>query len=228
MWRRFLIAGVLALASGEARAADILELLKTHKIVIGKGCGEPCTPEPMNPVGEIRLAEGVVVDFNLQNKTGFIYPVNKEEDILNHPLMAGSFQRFQKPFSLRTMARIEGDILVLLLKQAYGSNPQDPINEIRERRIRITGTTCDVRQELSHKARNYRHSAKLRFPCELVPVTTASEPSAGHGWKALLFADIKDPSIGRSTQSFSLVNDRLYYNISGCKDGSSLAVEFDW
>ncbi|MGD9922500.1 MAG: hypothetical protein AB7V13_13820 [Pseudorhodoplanes sp.] len=222
---RLLVISALALIPARAQAADILELLKTHKIVMGEGCTEPCTLGRMNPTGEIRLADGYLMAISLQEKGGYIYPINAEEDILKHPLMQGYFARSSvKQFRLLTKSEVSGGILTYSSDSAFGSNSQQPIKLLSRTKIEIAENTCAGRSEYIQAHGTHR----IRFPCAVVALTGGSEDAGATGWRRLNFVDVKSSQGGRYSESFDLVNDRLYYNVELCKDSSWLSMEFEW
>jgi hypothetical protein len=241
MWRRLLIAGVLALASGEARAADILELLKTHKIVGGDVCwdkgSKPCNPPPMNARTEIRLMNDLIISRSLETKTGVIYPLNREDDIVDHPLMREFYRRQPlKHHYAKAQATVSGDTLVLTRKegfeQGFGPNPRTLMHATSIETITIKDKSCNVVLDSSSRSSTgTSRSPRTRWRCELVPLETSSETSAGPKVQTLSFTRLNRTFAGNQSREnylFTLLNDRLHYKMAYCSDNSQLTVQFDW
>jgi hypothetical protein len=223
MWRRLLIAGVLTLASGEVRAADILELLKTHKIILsGDTCSDkgstPCNPPPMNAQSEIRRVNDLLFLRSLVSGTGEIYPVGREEDIRSHPLMKEYFRRRSfKYLHFKTQAIVSGDALVLKRKESYEVNPR--------------GMTVTFSITIRDKACEALGDGNYRWRCELVPLEVGEKTPGGPRVQTLSFSRLAKDYGGkriRQDHEFTLLNDRLHYKAGFCADQSELTVQFDW
>jgi hypothetical protein len=192
MWRRFLIAGVLALAAGEVRAADILELLKTHKIILsGDTCTDkgatPCNPPPMNAQSEIRRVNDLLFYRSLVSKTGEIYPVGREEDIRPHPLMKEYFRRKSfKYLYFKTQAIVSSDALLLKMKKSYETNPREIAVTFS---ITIRDKHCEALGD-----------GNFRWRCELVPLEVGEEMSGGPRVQTLSFTRLIREYAGERTR----------------------------
>lgn len=228
-------AALLALPlSTAARAADILELLKTHKIVIGHTCidqsmnaRKPCTPPPVSARNEIILAQGVIYYRDLSaGGRGLLYPVGREDDLLVHPLTRESFERSKAEIRydyFRTRADASGEVLTLvqksrstLLKPRFTSQSEDTST------ITVKGDSCSV----LHKPQGITIRRAL---CTFVPLSSGS--GEGPRPRSLSLTNIERTFEGKremTSEHFTLINDKLNYPMVYCADGSQLAVAFDW
>ncbi|MGD9922499.1 MAG: hypothetical protein AB7V13_13815 [Pseudorhodoplanes sp.] len=216
------------------RAADILELLKTHKIVVGPTCidqsmnaRKPCAPPPVSARTEIILAKGVIYERDLAaGGRGLLYPVGREEDLLVHPLTKESFERSKAEIRydyFRSRADVSGEVLTLVLKsRSTLLNPRFTSQSVDTTTITVKGDSCSV----LHKPQGI---TMRRARCTLVPLSTGTgEGPAPRSLSLLAIARTYQGKLERTSEYFTLINDRLNYPMVYCADGSQLAVAFDW
>lgn len=209
--------------------------------MLGEACKEPCTaPQPRSRIYEIRLAAGVILMVGTIQKVGIVFPIGKEESILDHDLMSGYFERFgdRKFLSFRTRAEVQGKTLQLLEKQDYtfrsgGRLIHNVIEFVHE--IEISDENCSATAQMSFQQTTFgrpheKGQLRYRYPCQLESLSSQVADEAKP--RALTFTNLESTVSGKSymrmSTRFSLIGDRLFEQKSVCQDGSTLGVAFAW
>lgn len=242
--RLLLLSGLTLVMPGVACAqTDIVELLKTHKIVIGEHCfdenNRPCKPPPINPRNEIRLIKDVVINRSLLSRTGSIYPIGREINVLDHPLLNdGSDSPTQTKILYRKAhARSAKGQLVLFEKsgEVYDNTPGQTLHREYETTITLSAKSCIA--VIVYKSRwddktgdPHRDS---RSQCELVALSSEPAEEAAPKTQTLWFTNLNerawDGEQSRKDAGFLLVKDRLFHAINlHCNANKELAVTFNW
>jgi hypothetical protein len=200
--------------------ADILDVLKQNKLVIWitgyTFCkkGQSCADYKKSTIEEFRLTNDLIYRIEQPHKTGVIYPVRGELDVLKHPEMVDYLRTFgSKVANFITSGQLSRDELTL--RQKFTTVDKNfRTTHTKEIRIRATENGCS-----GSIAETYADfEIKSRATCEIVSLTS------GHDAKtSLVFRGLQGD---RLNVAFSEFKGRHYFEIRAC-EGEKIGVEFN-